>query len=78
MMKNKCVENMKQINGDEYTSDTQYWPKSALDDYLQFYSKNTMYKFSMIWTNEHPRTDRFQSIPYSIIFLDNVLFKVVE
>ena len=37
-MKNKCVENMKQINGDEYTSDNQYWPKSVLDDYLWLFS----------------------------------------
>ena len=69
---------MKQINGDEYTSDTKYWPKTALDDYLWFYSENTICKFAMNWSNEQPRTYMFQSIPFSIIFWIMFLFKVVE
>ena len=35
--KNQWMKKTKQIGGDEYTSDTQYWKKSVLDDYQWFH-----------------------------------------
>ena len=69
---NKWVENIKRINFDEYTSDPQYWPKSALDNYLWFYSENIMCNFEINWSKERPETYMFRSIPYSIMFWEIV------
>ena len=31
------IENIEKIDGDEYTSDTKYWPKPTLDYYKWIY-----------------------------------------
>ena len=63
---NKWINNMKQIGGDEYTPDPQYWPKYVLDYYQRSFFETKMCEILYGWSKKHSDTDMFKSITYAL------------
>ena len=75
--KNKVDRKNTKIDGDKYTPDPQFWTKHVIEYYqcLLFFK----YKFSAKCIKEHPETNMFQSITFSLIFLEpKYSLKVIE
>ena len=48
VQKNEWIDNMKKIDGEKYSSDTQYCTKSVLGDYQWFYFGKTCVNLQII------------------------------